>query len=109
MEQQPAVNTGSFGAVIGGMSDALQQVMQQRKSGQYVPPSSQVSNTAPTVNNTPQPIPTAPPTAAAQAGQQMAGGQPPGQPLPFDSAESKMIIGALTNRLKAGSQYHASR
>ncbi len=107
--QQPQ-NTGSFGAPAGGMTSALSQVMQQVQSGQYVPQQSQVTNSAVSAPQSGQPLPqgqnmapSAPTMPPVSSGAQDATQSPS---LPFDSSESKMLIGAIANRLKAGTAYH---
>jgi len=90
-------NTGSFGAAIGGMSPELQAAMQRRPAGAAVPPTSQVSNTAPTADPTTQ-MPLAPTASAATAGAPQGA---PSPTMPFDSSEAKIILSAMGGRLKA--------
>ena len=100
-------NTGSFGAAAGGISPELQAAIQSRGQGGAT---AAVTQGAPNFNPATQPP--APATGAVPGGAPM-GGQPmppevQGQEigptaagLPFDSGEAKLIIQALTNRLKA--------
>ena len=89
------MDTGSFGAAIGGMTPELQAAVQRRAGGSAVAPTAQVSNSAPTADPSIQ-MPTPPTASAATAG------APAQQPnLPFDSSEAKIILQAMSGRLKA--------
>lgn len=102
------MDTGSFGAAAGGITPELQAAIQRRAGASSMP----VSGGAPTFNPSTQPP--QPPTAPAPGGAPVSnlpqppvgpGATVPGQTqpaLPFDSTESKMILQALSNRLKAG-------
>lgn len=104
MENMPPQNMGSFGSPAGGASPELQEAITRRNSNGAQ--TSQVTQGAPTFNPGTQPAQT--PTGQAPQPQMSAQGMPqdpsqvqPAQPnMPFDPAELKQIVGALTGRLK---------
>ena len=103
----PNQNLGSFGANAGGAGSALQQVLQQRQTGAY-PQTAELTQGAATMPQNPQPAQS--PTGQAPGmpqGQPTGAGTPPPQAtagtqqgMPIESPEAKMIIGALTHRLR---------
>lgn len=101
----PPSNTGSFGAPAGGISPALQQVITQHQQGQYIPTTSQITNGSPMSPTAPQPASDPTKKSPIPSGNTLPNTAIQGQtdnaaPMPFESPEAKMIVGALTNRLK---------
>lgn len=91
-------NTGSFGAAIGGMTPELQAAVQRRAGTGAT--TSQVSNTAPTADPSTQ-VPPVPPIRTQPTASAATAGASPEPSLPFDSAEAKIILQAMSGRLKA--------
>lgn len=101
---QPSFGSGS--PLLGGNAgSALAQVMAQQAQG-GAGQTQQVTPAAPTFDPSAQP-PT-PPTGGAP-NMAPSGGKPQtDSTMPFDSAEAKMIIQYLGNRLKSGAKFHGA-
>jgi hypothetical protein len=93
-------NLGSFGAAAGGMSPELQEAMQRRAGGPTAGTSAQVTQGAPGASPMPQGAPQGMPPQGLPPQMGTATGNQ-GPAIPIDSSEAKIIIQALTTRLKA--------
>lgn len=93
MFEQP--QTGSAGAPVPGMGDALQQAIQARSQATPVPQLSQVSPGAPSAQGAvPTQAPTVSQTANLPSPQESTGSAQP-------NSEAELIIKALSQRMKA--------
>lgn len=96
-------STGSFGAASGGITPELQAALQRRSTAGAT---GAVTQGAPGYDPTTQPAtpPTAqapmPPQSAQQSVLPQTAPEQAAPTMPFDPAELKQIVGALTGRLK---------